>query len=97
MRRTGIGIIRHLVAAAALSACTLTAIPALAEFKGLEIIAPANSGGGYDQHARALCPMRGRRSGPHQNRIGKCNGCNNQNDSDGAARVRVHMPVPLRP
>ena len=33
MRRTGIGIIRHLVAAAAVSACTLTAIPALAEVK----------------------------------------------------------------
>ena len=54
MRRSKIGIIRHLFAAAALSACTLTAIPALAEIKGLEIIAPANSGGGYDQHARAL-------------------------------------------
>ena len=54
MRRSKIGIVRHLIAAAALSACTLTAIPALAEIKGLEIIAPANSGGGYDQHARAL-------------------------------------------
>jgi hypothetical protein len=40
MRRTGIGIIRHLVAAAALSACTLTAIPALAEIKGLEDYRP---------------------------------------------------------
>ena len=54
MRRGKTGTIRHLLAAAVLSACTLTAIPALAEFKGLEIIAPANSGGGYDQHARAL-------------------------------------------
>ena len=54
MRRGKTGTIRHLLAAAAMSACTLTAIPALAEIKGLEIIAPANSGGGYDQHARAL-------------------------------------------
>ena len=54
MRRGKTGTIRHLLAAVVMSACTLTAIPALAEFKGLEIIAPANSGGGYDQHARAL-------------------------------------------
>jgi hypothetical protein len=45
LRRGKTGIFRRLLAAAALSACTLTAIPALAELKGLEIIAPANSGG----------------------------------------------------
>lgn len=36
----------------ALVAATLTQ-PALAEMKGLEIIAPASPGGGWDQHARA--------------------------------------------
>jgi len=46
--------VRHLLTAAALLGCTFTAIPALAELKGLQIIGPANSGGGYDQHARAL-------------------------------------------
>ncbi|WP_037448341.1 Bug family tripartite tricarboxylate transporter substrate binding protein [Skermanella stibiiresistens] len=51
----GIGLIRKLIAASAVSvACTLVILPAHAEIKGLEIIAPANSGGGYDQHARAL-------------------------------------------
>ena len=48
------GIFRRALAVAAVSAFTLTALPALAELKGLEILAPANSGGGYDQHARAL-------------------------------------------
>ena len=43
-----------LFTAAALIAGTVTATPSLAELKGLEIIAPASPGGGWDQHARAL-------------------------------------------
>jgi putative tricarboxylic transport membrane protein len=40
--------------AVALANCVAVAMPAHAEIKNLEIIAPANTGGGYDQHARAL-------------------------------------------
>jgi putative tricarboxylic transport membrane protein len=45
---------RQLLAAAALSIGALTAIPAHAQVSGLEIVAPASPGGGWDQHARAL-------------------------------------------
>ena len=51
---------RRFAAAAALaaiamtSAAALTASPALAQLKSVEIMAPANPGGGYDQHARAM-------------------------------------------
>jgi putative tricarboxylic transport membrane protein len=47
-------LLKRLIAAAALAACTLTVVPAHAEIQNLEIIAPANTGGDYDQHARAL-------------------------------------------
>ncbi len=48
-----IGLFRSLLAAAiAVGACAAT--PSKAEIKGLEIIAPASPGGGWDQHARAL-------------------------------------------
>ncbi|MBP2314925.1 Bug family tripartite tricarboxylate transporter substrate binding protein [Azospirillum soli] len=43
-----------LLAVMSLGVATFLATPALAEIKGIEIIAPANAGGGYDQHARAL-------------------------------------------
>ena len=47
---------RALLAAA--TVCALgTMAPALAEIKGLEIIAPAGPGGGYDQLARATQEM----------------------------------------
>jgi putative tricarboxylic transport membrane protein len=51
---------RRFAAAAALaaiamtSAAALTPSPALAQLKSVEIMAPANPGGGYDQHARAM-------------------------------------------
>jgi len=43
-------------AAAALAAIAMTSAsaPALAQLKSVEIMAPANPGGGYDQHARAM-------------------------------------------
>jgi len=46
--------LRRLVATAAFAALTLGAAPVLAQLKGVEIVAPANPGGGYDQHARAM-------------------------------------------
>ena len=46
--------IRQLLAAAALSVSCLAAVPAHAQVSGLEIVAPASPGGGWDQHARAL-------------------------------------------
>jgi hypothetical protein len=46
--------IRHLLAAATLSVSCFAAAPALAQVSGLEIVAPASPGGGWDQHARAL-------------------------------------------
>ena len=46
--------ISKLLVAAALLAGGVTALPAAAELKGVEIIAPAGPGGGYDQHARAM-------------------------------------------
>ena len=46
--------IRYLLAAAALSVSCFAAVPALAQVSGLEIVAPASPGGGWDQHARAL-------------------------------------------
>jgi len=46
--------IKRLLAATMVAACALTAAPALAQVKGLEIIAPASPGGGWDQHARAV-------------------------------------------
>ena len=45
---------RRLVAAAALAAFALASSPASAQLKSVEIMAPANPGGGYDQHARAM-------------------------------------------
>ncbi|WP_372396354.1 tripartite tricarboxylate transporter substrate-binding protein [Azospirillum sp. HJ39] len=47
-------LFKGLFTAAALAAVALTATPSLAELKGLEIIAPASPGGGWDQHARTL-------------------------------------------
>lgn len=48
------GFLRGLLAVAIIAAGNVTATPSLAEIKGLEIIAPASPGGGWDQHARAL-------------------------------------------
>ncbi|MBP2314924.1 Bug family tripartite tricarboxylate transporter substrate binding protein [Azospirillum soli] len=48
------GALKGLLAAAGIASAALFATPALAELKGLEIIAPASPGGGWDQHARAL-------------------------------------------
>jgi putative tricarboxylic transport membrane protein len=45
---------RRFVAAAALAAFALASSPASAQLKSVEIMAPANPGGGYDQHARAM-------------------------------------------
>ena len=45
---------RYLLAAVALATGTMTALPAPAQVKGLELIAPASPGGGWDQHARAV-------------------------------------------
>jgi len=45
---------KPLLAAAALTASVIIASPTLAQVKGLEIVAPASPGGGWDQHARAL-------------------------------------------
>ena len=42
------------LAAAVMTAGAVFAVPASAEIKSIEIIAPANPGGGYDQHARAM-------------------------------------------
>jgi putative tricarboxylic transport membrane protein len=47
-------LFKPLIMAVALANCVAVAMPAHAEIKNLEIIAPANTGGGYDQHARAL-------------------------------------------
>jgi putative tricarboxylic transport membrane protein len=45
---------RRFAAAAALAAFALASSPASAQLKSVEIMAPANPGGGYDQHARAM-------------------------------------------
>ena len=45
---------RRFAAAAALAALAQTSSPASAQLKSVEIMAPANPGGGYDQHARAM-------------------------------------------
>ncbi|MGH6905331.1 MAG: tripartite tricarboxylate transporter substrate binding protein, partial [Geminicoccaceae bacterium] len=46
---------RFIIAAGALLAASVaTALPAAAQIQGLEIIAPASSGGGWDQTARAM-------------------------------------------
>jgi putative tricarboxylic transport membrane protein len=51
-------LFRALGVGAVAAALTLSAVPAArAEFKGLEIIAPASPGGGWDQHARAVQQM----------------------------------------
>jgi putative tricarboxylic transport membrane protein len=47
-------LFKPLIMAVALANCVAVAMPAHAEIKNLEIIAPANTCGGYDQHARAL-------------------------------------------
>ena len=49
-----LGSFRYLLAAVALATGTMTALPAPAQVKGLELIAPASPGGGWDQHARAV-------------------------------------------
>jgi putative tricarboxylic transport membrane protein len=54
MWATSLEIPRRFAAAAALAAFALTSSPALAQLKSVEIMAPANPGGGYDQHARAM-------------------------------------------
>ena len=54
MRSRHSGFLKGLLAAAAVAAGAVTATPSLAEIKGLEIIAPASPGGGWDQHARTL-------------------------------------------
>jgi putative tricarboxylic transport membrane protein len=46
--------LKSVFAAAVFAAGTLAAAPSLAELKGLDIIAPASPGGGWDQHARTL-------------------------------------------
>lgn len=48
-----IGLVRSLLAAA-VTVGVCAAAPSKAEIKGLEIIAPASPGGGWDQHARTL-------------------------------------------
>ena len=53
MRSRQSGFLKGLLAAA-LVATAFTTTPASAEIKGLEIIAPASPGGGWDQHARTL-------------------------------------------
>ena len=45
---------RHLLAAAAFSIGALAAVPGHAQVSGLEIMAPASPGGGWDQTARAM-------------------------------------------
>jgi putative tricarboxylic transport membrane protein len=45
---------RRFVVAATLAAFALTSPPVSAQLKSVEIMAPANPGGGYDQHARAM-------------------------------------------
>lgn len=52
--RTNRRIVARLLAATMLAAFALSATPAQAELKGLEIVAPANPGSGYDQAARAM-------------------------------------------
>jgi putative tricarboxylic transport membrane protein len=47
-------LLKRLIVGAVLAACTIAVVPAHAEIKNLEIIAPANTGGGYDQQAPAL-------------------------------------------
>jgi putative tricarboxylic transport membrane protein len=54
MRAPSLEFPRRLVAAAALAAFALASSPASAQLKSVEIMAPANPGGGYDQHARAM-------------------------------------------
>src|SRR5687768_1449332 len=54
MRAPSLEFPRRLVAAAALAAFALVSSPASAQLKSVEIMAPANPGGGYDQHARAM-------------------------------------------
>lgn len=44
----------RLITAGALGALALGAVPASAQVKGLEIVAPASPGGGWDQTARAI-------------------------------------------
>ena len=44
----------NLLSAVTLAVCALTASPSFAQLKGVEIVAPAGPGGGYDQHARAM-------------------------------------------
>ena len=48
------GAVKGVLTAAVLATASLAATPSLAEIKGLEIIAPASPGGGWDQHARTL-------------------------------------------
>ena len=45
---------RRALLATAMACALALAVPAQAEIEGLEIIAPANPGGGWDQTARAM-------------------------------------------
>jgi len=45
---------RYLLTAAVFSVSCFVAVPSHAQVSGLEIVAPASPGGGWDQHARAL-------------------------------------------
>jgi putative tricarboxylic transport membrane protein len=54
MLLNGLKPARHLLAAAVLSVSCFAAVPGHAQVSGLEIVAPASPGGGWDQHARAL-------------------------------------------
>src|SRR4051812_21170163 len=54
MLLNGLTPARQLLAAAVLSVSCLAVAPAHAQVSGLEIVAPASPGGGWDQHARAL-------------------------------------------
>ena len=51
--RPGSTVARRALLAAAIACGVASVAPARAEIKGLEIIAPAGPGGGYDQLARA--------------------------------------------
>jgi putative tricarboxylic transport membrane protein len=53
----GCTVTRRTIVAAAIACGVASVTPALAEIKGLEIIAPAGPGGGYDQLARATQEM----------------------------------------
>jgi putative tricarboxylic transport membrane protein len=53
-KRSSLHLSRRVLAAAMAASALAVALPAQAEIKKLEIIAPANPGGGWDQTARAM-------------------------------------------